>query len=145
MLNKTNSPQETRYIAGRFAKKIIKKEGKKALVITLKGDLGSGKTVFVKGFLKSLGVKKSVQSPTFVLVKRYHIPKTEKSAFHIDLYRMKSKKELAPLRFGDILKDKNGIVLIEWPELLEKTMPKKRIEINFFHGKRKNERIISFQ
>jgi len=73
---KTKSTKETRKIAAGLVKKLLKKRTKRknALIFALTGDLGSGKTTFVQGFLRGLGVRKKITSPTFVLFKKYQIP-----------------------------------------------------------------------
>ena len=90
---------------------------KKAVVISLSGDLGAGKTAFTKGFLTGFGVRSRVTSPTFVVMKRYPVKKSGfKDVYHLDLYRIIDPKELDILGFKEILDDPRNIVLIEWPE-----------------------------
>ena len=75
----SKSPAQTRKIAADMAKKIIvKPTGRGAVIIALEGELGAGKTVFVKGFAAALGIKKGIRSPTFNLMKRYRIPTSYK-------------------------------------------------------------------
>ncbi len=95
-------------------------------VIALKGSLGAGKTFFAKNFINSLSAKtQEVLSPTFNLVYSYNSKKGE--IFHFDLYRLKSETELENIGFFDALK--NGICLIEWPEIAQKFLPKNYLEI----------------
>ena len=94
------------------------------MVICLNGELGSGKTVFVKGFAKALGIQETVTSPTFSLVKEYH--DGEMSLFHMDVYRMEDSKE----NFGlDDYLNQEGICIIEWPEMIEEQLPEERLDI----------------
>ena len=101
----------------------------RALVVGLSGELGSGKTTFVKGFAKGLGVKEAVTSPTYVFVRSYSFEPIVRPNFykdtlyHLDLYRMENwdKKTLDSFGFEEILSDPKGIVLIEWAERLENT------------------------
>ena len=102
----------------------IESEKFDGMVICLNGELGSGKTVFVKGFAKALGIQETVTSPTFSLVKEYH--DGEMSLFHMDVYRMEDSKE----NFGlDDYLNQEGICIIEWPEMIEEQLPEERLDI----------------
>ncbi len=99
-------------------------------VIALKGTLGAGKSFFAKSFINSLRKKIGekpceVLSPTFNLVYSYDTKKGE--VFHFDLYRLKSADELENIGFFDALK--NGICLIEWPEIAADFLKKNCLEI----------------
>lgn len=119
-----------------------------ALVISLRGDLGAGKTTFVQGFLRALGVKGGVTSPTFVLVKRFRLGAGAKKkglerAYHVDAYRLRSPGDAATLGLADAFADPRAVVLIEWPERLEKILPKRRVKLYFSHGRRgENGRVM---
>ncbi len=115
----TNSAKETRDLAQELAKKLAAK------VFLLNGELGVGKTTFVQGFAKGLGIKDKILSPTYVLIREYQIPKTLKKLFHIDLYRIEKTGDLG---LEEILNSKNNIVLIEWAEKLEE-LPKGFVKI----------------
>jgi tRNA threonylcarbamoyladenosine biosynthesis protein TsaE len=114
---------------------------KDALVIALEGELGAGKTTFAQGLAKILGLTSKIKSPTFTLIKKYKLPKNSKFKilnskrylYHLDCYRLKDHKDLFILGIKDILKDKESIVLIEWPERIKKILPKGHIKINFGH------------
>jgi tRNA threonylcarbamoyladenosine biosynthesis protein TsaE len=86
----SKSVKETHKIAESFIKEISKKhDSKNALVIVMRGDLGSGKTEFVKGLKKVLSIKNNILSPTFVLMKVYDITNSKfKKMYHFDLYRL---------------------------------------------------------
>ena len=84
-------------------------------VVLLKGELGSGKTTFVKALCQELGVMDPVSSPTFSLVQEYRSP-SRGLLYHMDLYRLKSQAELQQIGFAEYL-DSGNICLIEWPEL----------------------------
>lgn len=146
MINfKTDSPKQTRLIAGLLAQEILRKKIKikSALVLALSGNLGGGKTTFVQGFMKGAGVKKKITSPTFVLIKTYNLQsKAYKKIYHIDCYRLKKSEELLDLGLKEILENSDNIVLIEWPERIKKDLIKNCILIKFKHGKKENERII---
>ncbi len=105
----------------------------KAVVVGLYGDLGSGKTSFVQGIAKSLGITDQIVSPTFVLQKRYELDQGKQSCFlnliHIDAYRMESPDELAHIGWEEILKNPRNLVCIEWPERVHQGMPSEHIQI----------------
>ena len=137
------------------ASQILKKNDlEKPIIFLLKGELGGGKTVFVKAIAKAMGVKERVTSPTFILYNTYQIRlKIEDLRFkngtlvHWDLYRIEDEKELETIGFWEIIKQAN-IVCIEWPERMgKKYLAKikkemKTIEISFEYGGKLNERII---
>lgn len=130
MRKETNSIIETEALASDFLKTLKKKD--KAVVIGLKGDLGSGKTTFVKGIAKALGLKQTVSSPTFVIEKIYILDNQEfKHLIHIDAYRLESGKELINLGWKEISNDSNNLIFIEWPERIEEILPKDAKEIQF--------------
>src|SRR6185503_12528145 len=91
-----------------------------AILVGLRGHLGSGKTAFAKSVAKILGVKDEVTSPTFVLMKIYETgDENWKRLVHIDAYRLEKREELEALDFESVISDKNNLVLIEWPENVE--------------------------
>ncbi len=96
------------------------------MVICLDGELGSGKTCFVKGFAKALGITDTITSPTFSLVKEYL--DGEMPLYHMDVYRLEDEKE----DFGlvDYL-NQEGVCIIEWPEMIESQLPEERLDIRF--------------
>jgi tRNA threonylcarbamoyladenosine biosynthesis protein TsaE len=147
----TRSKAQTQKIAIRLAKSIIANCSDRsvgATVIALIGDLGSGKTAFTGGFIKSLGIKTHVPSPTFVIFRRYPIHKEAggfKNVFHFDLYRIQKPKEIIDLDFKKIIKNPENIVLIEWPEQIMKFLPKNTIKIFFSHSKKEKERTIEIK
>ncbi|MEN6444857.1 MAG: tRNA (adenosine(37)-N6)-threonylcarbamoyltransferase complex ATPase subunit type 1 TsaE [Candidatus Cloacimonas sp.] len=112
---------------------------KKGDIITLSGDLGSGKTFFVKQLGKALGIADEIDSPSFVMLKEYlsgAIP-----LYHLDLYRLKNKDELFDLGIFDILDQ--GITVIEWPLLAEGILPYQTLKLEFyFDGKLRRVTVI---
>jgi len=102
----------------------IESEKFPGMVICLNGELGSGKTVFVKGFAKALGIQETVTSPTFSLVKEYH--EGEMPLFHMDVYRMEDSNENIGL--SDYL-NQDGVCIIEWPEMIEEQLPEERLDV----------------
>ena len=96
------------------------------MVICLDGELGSGKTVFVKGFAKALGIEENITSPTFNLIKEYD--SGELPLFHMDVYRLENGDE--SVGFTDYY-NKGGITIIEWSEIIKDKLPEERVEITF--------------
>lgn len=131
---KSHSEQETKKIAGDFAKQT------KARLFALTGELGAGKTIFVQGFAKGLGISEKIISPTFVLIRQHRIPKSISILYHIDLYRLVNGADFKQLGLDEILSDEKSIVLIEWAEKLEK-LPENSININITKGDDQNRNI----
>jgi len=94
------------------------------MVICLQGDLGSGKTIFTKGFASSLGIEEAVTSPTFNIIKEY--TSGEMDLYHMDVYRLDGKVE--DLGIEEYF-TKNGIVIIEWADMIPDYLPEDRLEI----------------
>ena len=119
--------RETNRLAKVLAQEIVKKslKNKTALIIGLEGELGSGKTTFIKAFARGLGIKKRLTSPTFVLIKKY------RNFYHIDCYRIKSYKDVLALDFKEIISNPKNIVTIEWAEKIKKILPKNIIWLKF--------------
>ena len=136
---KTMSPKQTKNLAAKIAGSI---PSKGPVVFGLQGELGSGKTTFVQGFAKSLGIKEKVLSPTFLIVKRFAIPNTERFLYHIDCYRVENSKELLQLGWKDIVQDPKNIVLVEWAERIKEILPKDIRMIEFLH-EGQNKRTIT--
>ena len=102
----------------------IESEKFPGMVICLDGELGSGKTVFAKGFAKALGITDTITSPTFSLVKEYL--DGEMPLFHMDVYRLDDSNE----EFGlDDYLNQDGVCIIEWPEMIEDQLPEERLDI----------------
>ncbi|MFB6181967.1 MAG: tRNA (adenosine(37)-N6)-threonylcarbamoyltransferase complex ATPase subunit type 1 TsaE [Candidatus Magasanikbacteria bacterium] len=129
----TNSTKETIELAQKFAKKIDAGD-----ILLLEGELGSGKTTFVKGVCEYFGINESeVRSPTFTLMNTYTTLKHQDQAeqiVHIDTYRMDEPQELIDIGMEEHLDDKNSIVLVEWPEKIKNLVKKRNIKkIKFKH------------
>jgi len=150
-------PAQTRKAGEKLAEEVIKTPKKdKAIIIGLKGDLGGGKTTFLQGFAKGLGIKERVLSPTFVLLRRYRIPKTKSSAnskiqtlkfknfYHIDCYRLEKLEEILDLDFKKVASNPQNILAIEWSDKIEKILPPGTIRINLeFISKNKRKITIN--
>ena len=117
----TNKEEETMEIAEN-----IESEKFPNMVICLIGDLGSGKTVFTKGFAHSLGIDENITSPTFNIIKEY--TGGEMNLYHMDLYRLNGDVRNLGL---DEYFSKDGIVIIEWADMIEEYLPEERLEIRF--------------
>ncbi len=136
----SKSEKETKKIGQILGQEILGQ--KQTVILALIGDLGAGKTTFLKGLAKGLGIKKTVISPTFLIFKEYPINKQRKF-YHFDCYRLKSKKELFSLGFEDIINQKKAVIAIEWAKKFLKYLPQdKTILVSFSHLKEKNHRQI---
>lgn len=122
-------------------------------IVALSGNLGTGKTQFVKGVANFFKIKKNITSPTFVLIKVYHVKKnhlkpSKGSQFklvHIDCYRLSSPRELLDIGLQELLDSPRNIILIEWAEKIKNILPKKTFWIKFSYGKKINERLIKLK
>lgn len=143
----TLSEKQTFNLGLKFAKTLRGGE-----VIGLIGDLGAGKTVFIKGLSLGLGIKKIVTSPTFVLMKIYKTNKHESKTnlresqiqwlCHIDAYRLKFGQDLVDIGIKDYLGKPDIITVIEWAERVKSILPKNKIIVKIRSGKKQNQRII---
>ena len=159
----SKNTENTNKIAKDFLKQITESKGKlkeKATVCGLYGDLGAGKTTFMQYLAKHMGVKRKVNSPTFVIMKKYVLPKQAshknflasktkpmsageklsgrnsfKYLIHIDAYRLKNEKELEHLGWDEITSKKEHLIFVEWPEKIIKAMPKNHHQIHIDHTK----------
>ena len=109
------------------------------MVICLIGELGSGKTVFVKGFAHALGITENITSPTFSLVKEY--VNGEMSLYHMDVYRLEGNSE--NVGFDDYF-NRNGVSIVEWSDLISDILPEERLEIEF-KVVNENTRVLVFK
>ncbi|MEK7651199.1 MAG: tRNA (adenosine(37)-N6)-threonylcarbamoyltransferase complex ATPase subunit type 1 TsaE [Patescibacteria group bacterium] len=143
---KSNSPSKTKKLGFNFAKKILKEKFSQPIIVGLRGNLGSGKTTFIQGFARGLGIKNRIMSPTFVIFRHYLLRKKSRAHFfHMDAYRIKKLSELKHLDFEEITSLPKSVVLVEWPEKIKKALPKKTKWLEFRHGEKENERIIIFK
>ncbi len=139
----TKNRAGTQKLASDFAQKILKSEPqRKSVIIGLIGDLGSGKTIFAKGFARRFGIKNQITSPTFVLEKIYKLnAKNYKHLVHIDAYRVENPKEISALGFKELIHDNKNIILIEWADKIKNILPKNCIKIFFEHAGKNNRKI----
>ncbi|MBI4039680.1 tRNA (adenosine(37)-N6)-threonylcarbamoyltransferase complex ATPase subunit type 1 TsaE [Candidatus Daviesbacteria bacterium] len=135
----TNSAQKTQELAFKIAGDL-----KVGDIIALQGDLGSGKTTFVQGLARALGVTRRVTSPTFVFVKSYpaQINQQPTVLYHIDLYRSQSAHDVASLGLEDIVADPNVVICVEWPEKAPELFQRATIKISFYNISDNIRRIV---
>lgn len=121
----TDSAEQTQALGGRLARGLADGE-----VLALSGDLGAGKTTFVQGLARSLGITVPVTSPTFVLINRYRAPQG-RILQHADCYRLQN----APLEMWDAglsdLINNDDVVIIEWADRLPGLLPSEHLEVHF--------------
>ena len=137
----TGSPEQTESIGAQLAQQMLAAPELPRFV-ALYGDLGVGKTAFVRGFTSVISPEARVKSPTFALVNEYRGDAL--SVFHFDVYRITDEDDLYSIGFYDYL-DRNGICLVEWSENIEYALPDRyiRVSIEKSSGERENERTIS--
>lgn len=138
----THSAEETREVGRNFAYTL-----KPGALVCFEGDLGAGKTTFIQGVLEGLGAEKPFVSPTFILMKQYDLPPSQKSlgqksdfqsevglpesnelpirrVYHADAYRL-GTPEFREIGFEEWIADQDGVTLLEWPKRIEELLPEK--------------------
>ena len=127
---RVNSPDETAAFAGEFAHSL-----KTGDVLAFYGDLGSGKTFFVKSLCRSLGTAEEPTSPTFTIINEYHAPGNI-LVYHFDFYRLEHEAELTNLGLEDYFYNEH-LCLIEWADKIRPYLPEQRYDIflDFLEGK----------
>jgi len=142
------STMQTEKVAADLVKKIERHKNKKAVVLAMAGDLGSGKTTFTQFFAKALGIKEKITSPTFVILRKFQIPNSKsqtnskfkfqnfKTLAHIDAYRIENPKEILDLGWEEMVNNPENIILVEWADKIKKILPKDCVWVKFKH---KNE------
>lgn len=140
----TKNPNQTKKLGEALAKKILKTRPRKgAFIIGLEGDLGGGKTIFLQGFAKGLGIKQKILSPTFIILKRFKIKDLRfKNFYHIDCYRIKKPKEILDLGFKEIISNSKNLVAIEWAGRIRKILPKNVLILKFEFINRNTRKIV---
>lgn len=107
------------------------------MVICLDGDLGSGKTIFAKGFAHALGIEESITSPTFNIIKEY--TSGELPLYHMDVYRLDGK--VGELGIEEYY-TKGGVVIIEWADMISDYLPEERLDIKIKVSEDEDKRIL---
>ena len=122
----SRSPEQTEEIGARYAEELRPGD-----VVALEGDLGAGKTAFVRGVLRGLGYAGRVTSPTFAVANEYEAPRG--AVVHCDMYRILDEETLYELGFEEYL-DGRRIVLVEWSENIAYALPEKRKTVRISYG-----------
>lgn len=160
----TNSAQETQKIGQMLGKRFKKGDlpAGRQVFIALFGELGGGKTTFVQGLVRGLGIKRRIISPTFIILRKYkispprspfplrqgfagrvgHLGGGETNFYHVDLYRIENQREIEELGLREIIDAGKDIVAIEWAEKMGELLPKNRWEINFEYINDNKRRVI---
>jgi len=133
----SDSPERTEQLAAA----LLKRWGGQGGVLALHGDMGAGKTCFVRGLADALGVQDAVSSPTYTLIHEY---RGSRPMVHMDLYRLSGPAEVADLAIEDYLDMPNCLVVIEWPDRAGPLLPPATLHLTFHHGESPFERRISF-
>jgi tRNA threonylcarbamoyladenosine biosynthesis protein TsaE len=134
----SRSAEETRILGAALAPLLVPGD-----VISLSGDLGAGKTVFVQGLATALGVEKQVTSPTFTIVHEY---KGRYPILHVDVYRLNSFQEVLDLGFEELL-DPSAVMVVEWGEAVAPLLPRRYLRIDIMRDpmtERENDRRLTF-
>ena len=126
------TPEETKHLAEKIALLLRPND-----CLTLSGDLGAGKTTFTKGIGIGLGVKRTINSPTFTIVKVYQ---GEKTLYHIDAYRLEDEEE--DIGFDDYFYG-DGVTVVEWPQYISSFLPDERLDITINKVDDSDQRVIT--
>ena len=116
-----SSEEETKIIAEEFASQLTERE-----IVLLNGELGTGKTFFIKAVCNCLGID-TVSSPTFALVNEY---RNNKKIIHFDFYRIKRETELYDIGFEEYLSE-DAVIFIEWANMFPDILPRQNLQIDF--------------
>jgi len=110
-------------------------------VVSLAGDLGTGKTVFARGVARALGVEDPVVSPTFTIVREYEgrVP-----VVHVDVYRIDTFQELHDLGFEEVVRD-DAVTIVEWGDVIDGMLPGDRLDVRLAAGADDDERVIEIE
>ncbi len=106
------------------------------------GEMGAGKTTFIKAICKYFGVEDIVSSPTFAIINEY-LTSNQEQIFHFDFYRLKNAGELFDIGYEDYFYS-NSYCLIEWPEKIEEFLPEETIRVEINVDRKDNTRLITF-
>lgn len=144
MTIETKSKNETLELA-RLLGEDIARNGTGPFVIALEGELGAGKTTFIRGLAKGLGLARRIVSPTFLMARRYRLrsnPRKFENFYHVDAYRMRTARDLEVTGVAEALRGGKNIVAVEWANLIKRHLPADFIVVKIKH-KKENERVLS--
>ena len=133
----TRSPEETEALGARLAGAL-----EPGAVVAFTGDLGAGKTAFVRGLARGLGIRDRVTSPTFTIVNEYEGGRLP--LFHFDLYRLGSADELFDIGWEDYLA-RGGVCAVEWSERMEELLEPGTIRVDLRRGEDEDRRVITVE
>ena len=133
----THSPEETEALGARLAGAL-----ESGAVVAFTGDLGAGKTAFVRGLARGLGIRDRVTSPTFTIVNEYEGGRLP--LFHFDLYRLGSADELFDIGWEDYLA-RGGVCAVEWSERMEELLEPGTIRVDLRRGEDEDRRVITVE
>ena len=133
----TNGPEETEALGARLARAL-----EPGAVVAFTGDLGAGKTAFVRGLARGLDVRDRVTSPTFTIVNEYEGGRLP--LFHFDLYRLGSADELFDIGWEDYLA-RGGVCAVEWSERMEELLEPGTIRVDLRRGEDEGRRVITVE
>ena len=133
----TNSPEETEALGEMLAGRL-----EPGTVIAFTGDLGAGKTAFVRGLARGLGIAERVTSPTFTIVNEYEGGRLP--LFHFDMYRLGSADELFDIGWEDYLA-RGGVCAVEWSEHAGDAFEEEPVWVDIRRGERDSQRVISIE
>lgn len=141
----TKNPTQTKRIGQILAREILKKSflKKRAFILGLEGELGGGKTTFLKGFAKGLGIKKNITSPTFIIMRKFKIQNSRfKNFYHFDCYRIEKPREILNLGFKEIISNPKNVVAIEWVGRIKNFLPENILILKFFFVDKNKRKIL---
>ena len=133
----TRSPEETEALGARLAGAL-----EPGAVVAFTGDLGAGKTAFVRGLARGLGIRDRVTSPTFTIVNEYEGGRLP--LFHFDLYRLGCADELFDIGWEDYLA-RGGVCAVEWSERMEELLEPGTIRVDLRQGEDESRRVITVE
>ena len=132
----TNNEKETEAIGEQFGRRV-----KDGTVVAMYGDLGAGKTAFVRGMARGMGIDTRVSSPTFTIVNEYL---GDRTLIHFDMYRLGSADELFDIGWEDYL-NRGAVLAVEWSENVADALPSDAIIVHIARGEKDTERIITVE
>ena len=133
----SNSPAETEDLGAALAERL-----KPGTVVAFSGDLGAGKTAFVRGMARGLGISERVTSPTFTIVNEYEGGRLP--LFHFDMYRLGSSDELFDIGWEDYLV-RGGVCAVEWSENVSDALEEGCLRVDIRRGERDDQRRITIE
>lgn len=132
----SRSRAATGRVAATLVRSLLRTRRRGPLLLALSGELGSGKTAFVQGLARALGIRANVQSPTFVIAKWYRLGRAGRPfrhLAHVDAYRL-TPREARHLGLERAFEDRDALVAVEWAERIRKLIPQHAVWVRFRHS-----------